>query len=125
MAPIIGVEGGRPIIATGGAGGSTIIMGTLFTVLDRIEFGLDLAHAVDAERLDAQGVLEGDPVLVENTRLLPGVVSALKARGHKLEAEGEYADKPRVQAAGYRSPGGPLKDAVSDSRTEAGSLAQR
>jgi hypothetical protein len=80
---------------------------------------------VDVERLDAQGVLEGDPILIENARLAPGVLAGLRARGHKLKAQGEYADKPRIQAAGFRSPAGPLKDAVSDSRTEAGSAAQR
>jgi hypothetical protein len=29
-------------------------MGTLLTTLNRLKFGLDIAHAVDAERLDAQ-----------------------------------------------------------------------
>jgi len=54
------------------------------------------------------------------------VLADLKRRGHKFEGEGEYADTPRIQAAGYRgAASGLTKDAVSDSRAENGSLAQR
>ena len=125
MSPTIVVEDGRPVVVTGGAGGSRIIMGVLFTVLNRVEYGLDLPRAVDAERLDAQAVPD-DPILIEGARLAPGVLSDLRRRGHKFEGEGEYADSPRIQAAGYRgAAGGLTKDAVSDSRSEDGSLAQR
>ena len=125
MSPTIVVEDGRPVVVTGGAGGSRIIMGVLFTVLNRVEYGLDLPRAVDAERLDAQAVPD-DPILIEGARLAPGVLADLKRRGHKFEGEGEYADSPRIQAAGYRgAAAGLTKDAVSDSRSEDGSLAQR
>jgi len=125
MSPTIVVEDGRPVVVTGGAGGSRIIMGVLFTVLNRVEYGLDLPRAVDAERLDAQAVPD-DPILIEGARLAPGVLADLKRRGHKFEGEGEYADSPRIQAAGYRgAASGLTKDAVSDSRSENGSVAQR
>ncbi len=125
MSPTIATENGRPIDVTGGAGGSRIIMGTLFSLLNRIEYGLDLAHAVDAERLDAQQAPSG-PILIEDARIDPAVIADLESRGHTFTREGEYAARPRVQAAGYRSAdGGPLKDAVSDPRAEAGSLAER
>ena len=125
MSPTIVVEDGRPVVVTGGAGGSRIIMGVLFTVLNRVEYGLDLPRAVDAERLDAQAVPD-DPILIEGARLAPGVLADLKRRGHEFEGEGEYADSPRIQAAGYRgAASGLTKDAVSDSRSENGSVAQR
>jgi gamma-glutamyltranspeptidase/glutathione hydrolase len=125
MSPTIVVEDGRPVAVTGGAGGSRIIMGVLFTVLNRVEYGLDLPRAVDAERLDAQAAPE-DPILIEGARLAPGVLADLKRRGHKFAGEGEYADTPRIQAAGYRgAAAGLTKDAVSDSRSENGSVAQR
>ena len=125
MSPTIVVEDGRPVVVTGGAGGSRIIMGVLFTVLNRVEYGLDLPRAVDAERLDAQAVPD-DPILIEGARLAPGVLADLKRRGHKFEGEGEYADSPRIQAAGYRgAASGLTKDAVSDSRSENGPVAQR
>ena len=125
MSPTIATENGRPIDVTGGAGGSRIIMGTFFSLLNRIEYGLDLAQAVDAERIDAQQEPAG-PILIEDARIGSGVIDDLLARGHTFASEGEYAARPRVQAAGYRtSSGDPLKDAVSDPRTEAGSLAER
>jgi gamma-glutamyltranspeptidase/glutathione hydrolase len=124
MSPMIAVENGRPIDVTGGAGGSRIIMGAFFSVLNRIEYGLDLAHAVDAERIDAQGE-PGGPLIVEDGRIDPAVLAELESRGHTLDRQGEYSDRPRVQAAGYEHSHGRTKDAVSDSRTEAGSYAQR
>ena len=125
MSPTIVVEDGRPVVVTGGAGGSRIIMGVLFTVLNRVEYGLDLPRAVDAERLDAQAVPDA-PIFIEGARLAPGVLADLKRRGHKFKGEGQYADTPRIQVAGYRgATSGLTKDAVSDSRSANGSLAQR
>jgi gamma-glutamyltranspeptidase / glutathione hydrolase len=124
MSPTIAVEGGRPIDVTGGAGGSRIVMGAFFSVLNRIEYGLDLAHAVDAERIDAQQEPAGS-LLVEDGRIDAAVLAELERRGHKLQRLGEYDTRPRVQAAGFAGSHGRLKDAVSDSRTEAGSFAQR
>ena len=124
MAPIIASEAGRPINVTGGAGGSRIIMGSLFSVFNRIEYGLPLNQAVDAERVDANEFPDKG-IKVEDKRLAPGVLDSLRARGHQLDLLGEYDVRPRVQAAGYRSRAGRTKDAVSDSRTDDGSLAER
>ncbi len=124
MSPTIAVSNDRPLVVTGGAGGSRIIMGAMFAVLNRIEYGLDLAHAVDAERLDAQEAPAG-PILIEDARLAAGVLADLQGRGHTFTPEGEYAERPRVQAAGFAKPRGRRKLAVSDPRTDAGSLAQR
>jgi gamma-glutamyltranspeptidase/glutathione hydrolase len=125
MSPTIATREGRPILVTGGAGGSRIIMGVLLTALNRLEFGLDIAHAVDAERLDAQQGLEG-PVLIEDARIDPAVLTELERRGHTFTREGEYAERPRVQAAGYAEARGSRKEAVTDPRSpEAGSLAER
>ena len=125
MNPLIVTQAGRPLAVTGGAGGSRIIMGAFFAAFDRVEFGLPLAQAVDAERLDANDVGDGKPIHVEQARLAPGVLAALQAKGHVFDLRGEYDITPRVQAAGYRSLRGKAKDAVSDSRTELGSFAQR
>ena len=124
MSPTIVTRGGKPILVTGGAGGSRIIMGVVQTVLNRLDFGLDIAHAVDAERIDAQQEPAG-PMLVEDARIDPGVLAELERRGHTLTREGEYAARPRIQAAGYAHPWSRWKHAVSDPRSDAGSLAQR
>jgi gamma-glutamyltranspeptidase/glutathione hydrolase len=124
MSPTIVARGNRPIIVTGGAGGSRIIMGVVETVLNKLAFGLDLAHAVDAERIDAQAEPK-DPMLIEDARIDPAVIKELEDRGHKLDPQGEYSERPRVQAAGYAGPHGREKLAVSDPRSDAGSLAER
>ena len=99
-------------------------MGVVETVLNKLAFGLDLAHAVDAERIDAQQEMEG-PMLIEEARIDPAVIADLERRGHKLDRQGEYSDRPRVQAAGYAGRNGREKLAVSDPRSDAGSFAQR
>ena len=125
MSPTIVTRGGVPILVTGGAGGSRIIMGVVQTVLNRLDFGLDLAYAVDAERFDAQREIEG-ATFIEDGRFSASVIGELQLRGHKFEGEGEYSDSmPRIQAAGYLSPQGRKKLAVTDPRSDAGSLQQR
>jgi gamma-glutamyltranspeptidase/glutathione hydrolase len=121
MSPTIVAQGGVPVLATGGAGGSRIIMGALETILDTIDFGQDLPQAVDAERLDDQGSARLE---IEDARVDPAVLSALEGMGYTLVRQGEYAIRPRVQLAGIDPLTG-LRTAVSDSRSDQGSLAQR
>jgi gamma-glutamyltranspeptidase/glutathione hydrolase len=121
MSPTIVAQGGVPILATGGAGGSRIIMGALETILDVVDFGQDLPHAVDAERLDDQGTATLE---IEDARVDPAVLAELENRGYTLSRKGEYNIRPRVQLAGIDPLTG-LRTAVSDSRSDQGSLAQR
>ena len=97
MSPTIVAQAGVPVLATGGAGGSRIIMGALETILDTVDFGQDLPHAVDAERLDDQG---SATLEIEDARVDPAVLSALAEPGLHAEPKGEYAIRPRVQLAG-------------------------
>jgi gamma-glutamyltranspeptidase/glutathione hydrolase len=120
MAPVIVVKGQRPVLVGGGAGGARIIMGVLLSIVDTIDFGLDLAHAVDAERFDDLG---GNSLMIEDARVDPAVLADLQARGHPLVREGEYGARPRVQLAGIAAGG--LRSAVSDPRADQGSLVQR
>jgi hypothetical protein len=83
-----------------------------------IDFRQDLAHAIDAERID-------DPagtMIIEQSRVAPGVIAALVSRGHALMGVGEYDIRPRVQAAGVRPNG--VRQAVTDPRADSASLAQ-
>jgi gamma-glutamyltranspeptidase/glutathione hydrolase len=121
MSPTIVAQGGRAVLVDGGAGGARIIVGALLQVLDTIDFGLTLPQAVDAERLDNQG---GSTINIEDARVAPDQLAALVARGHKLNREGEYGPRPRVQLAGV-DPRTGLRTAVSDSRSDRGSLAER
>ena len=120
MAPTIVVQGRTPVLVVGGAGGARIIMGVVDSVLNVIDFGYDIAHAVDAERTD-------DPtgtMTIEDARIDASVLDELTARGHTLARVGEYDIRPRVQAAGI-DPRTGVRSGVSDPRTDQATLAQR
>lgn len=97
MSPTIVVRDGQPALVVGGAGGSQIVMGSLLAVVNTVDFGLGVDEAIEAERLDAQ---EPPQLILEDGRVTPDVLAELADRGHELSREGEYADLPRVQAAG-------------------------
>ena len=120
MSPTIVVRKGKPILVTGGAGGSLIIMGVVQAVLNTVEYGLDLPQAVDWPRIDDQGT---STLRIEDRRFDPRVLSDLQARGWTLLKQGEYGPRPRVQAAGMDDQG--TMTALSDPRADVGSLAVR
>lgn len=121
MSPTIVEIGGRPVMVLGGAGGARIIMGVAETLLRHVEFGESLARAVDGERFDNGG---GSRLVIEDARLPAETLAGLEQRGHPLTREGEYGVRPRVQLAGIDSLSGD-RVAVSDSRSDRGSLAVR
>ena len=98
ISPTILVEDGEPILVVGAAGGAQIIMGSLLAVVNTVDFGLDPAAAIDAERIEEQS---GTSMTIEQGRVSPQAQAELIARGHEFQRrEGEYAELPRVQAAG-------------------------
>src|SRR3954470_2713532 len=120
IAPTIVVQGRTPVLVVGGAGGARIIMGVVDSVLNVVDFGYDIAHAVDAERTD-------DPtgtMTIEDARIDASVLDELRARGHVLKPVGEYDIRPRVQAAAI-DPRTGVRSGVSDPRTEQATLGQR
>ena len=119
MAPTIVVQRGRPVLVTGGAGGARIIMGTLFSILGVVDFGLDPAEAVDAERIDAAGPMGR---LIVEGRVTQAVQDDLTRRGHRLAPTGEYDIRPRVQVAGI-DPSSGRRIGQSDPRTDFAALA--
>ena len=55
MAPTIVVRGRPPVLVVGAAGGARIIMGVAQAVVNVVDFGQDVAQAIDAERIDDPG----------------------------------------------------------------------
>lgn len=120
ISPTIVVVDDQPVLAVGGAGGATIIMGSVHAALNVVDFGMDIAHAVDAQRWDSTS----NPQLsIENVRVPPDVQAELVNRGHRLVAQGEYNLVPRVQAVGIDLATGEAV-ATSDSRTDFAAAAQ-
>jgi gamma-glutamyltranspeptidase/glutathione hydrolase len=117
--PTIMVQGGKPVLVAGAAGGSTIIMAPTLAILDTVDFGMTLPQAVDAQRIDDQG---SNTLTIEDARFAPDVLARLEDAGYTLDARGEYAVTPRMQLAGM-APGSRVSTAVSDSRSDRASLA--
>jgi gamma-glutamyltranspeptidase/glutathione hydrolase len=94
MNPMIVTKDGEPILCVGGAGGPRIMTSTVQTIVNTIDFGMDVSAAVDAPRVHHQWMPHVALVEAETPR---DVIQALERRGHKVVAGGHLAT---VQAIG-------------------------
>lgn len=86
MSPTIVLKNGKLFMVTGSPGGSTIISTTLESILNVVDFGMNMKQSVDAPRIHHQWL--PDQVMIE-----PGYLSAAARR--KLEAMGySFRDVP-------------------------------
>ena len=120
MSPTIVTRNGRPVLAVGGAGGARIIEGVLLSIVNFVDYGQDIAGALDTERIDAGGAT----LSIEEGRIPVPVRDELQRRGHRLAPKGEYDVTPRLNAAGFTRDGG-LLTAASDPRTDNGALTTK
>lgn len=82
MAPTLVLEGERPVMALGAAGGPTIISQVVLTIVRTIDDAADPAHALGDPRIHHQW--SPDRLRVEESAGAE-VVAALRARGHDVE----------------------------------------
>jgi gamma-glutamyltranspeptidase / glutathione hydrolase len=87
MTPTIVLRDGKPVAVLGTPGGSTIITAVLQTVLNLVDFGMDVQEAVDAPRIHHQWL--PDETAVEARALSPDTRRVLESRGHRLVAPHE------------------------------------
>ena len=85
MTPTIILKGGRVFMVTGSPGGPRIITTTLHTILNVVDYGMDVQQAVAAPRFHHQWV--PNKVFAEPA-VLPGIVVGLRQRGHEVEVAG-------------------------------------
>ena len=83
MTPTIVLQNGKPFLITGSPGGSRIISAVLQVIVNAIDFHMPIDQAVSAPRLHNQW--QPDQTYVE-PGFAPGMLDALKARGHKIVA---------------------------------------
>jgi gamma-glutamyltranspeptidase/glutathione hydrolase len=69
-------------MVTGSPGGPRIITTALHTILNVVDFGMDVQEAVAAPRFHHQWVPD---VVYAEPALAPEVVAGLRARGHTVE----------------------------------------
>ena len=84
MTPTIVAQDGRLVMVTGSPGGRTIINTVLHTILNVVDFGMNVQEAVDAPRFHHQWL--PDEIVHERNGLSPDTVAVLESRGHRLAA---------------------------------------
>ena len=83
MTPTIVEKGGNLFMVTGSPGGRTIINTVLQTIVNVIDFGMNIQEAVDAPRFHHQWL--PDRISHERHGLSPDTVALLESQGHRLQ----------------------------------------
>jgi len=83
MTPTIVLKEEEPVLIVGSPGGSTIITSVFQTIINVLEFEMDLQEAVDAPKMHHQW--QPDVVILEENKFDEATVEALKNRGHVVE----------------------------------------
>ncbi|GGZ00689.1 gamma-glutamyltranspeptidase [Novosphingobium colocasiae] len=92
MTPTIVTKDGKVFMITGSPGGSTIITTVLQSIVNVVDFGMNMQAAVDAPRFHHQWL--PDQIAFHHGYLTDPVRAELEARGHKLvEQPGWGADE--------------------------------
>jgi gamma-glutamyltranspeptidase/glutathione hydrolase len=80
MTPTILTRDGRPVMVVGTPGGSRIITAVLHTIVNVVDYGMDIQEAVDAPRFHQQWL--PDVTFVEPGSFTPEVRRTLAGMGH-------------------------------------------
>lgn len=82
MSPTIVIRNGNVFMITGSPGGSKIISSTLQSIINVIDYGLNIREAVDAPRLHHQWL--PDTIFVEKYAVSPDSEESLKRMGYRF-----------------------------------------
>jgi len=92
------LKDGKPFLVTGSPGGDDQCMRTMQTLLNVVDFGMNIQQAIEAPRWSTRGfpaspfphtMLPGD--LWIESRIPDAVRDALLQRGHKVEVRGPWS----------------------------------
>jgi gamma-glutamyltranspeptidase/glutathione hydrolase len=114
MTPTILAHDGKLVMVTGSPGGRTIINTVLQSVLNVVDFGMNIQEAVDAPRIHHQWL--PDVVLFERFGFSPDTLSLLVSRGHLIKA----IDQQGVVEAIFYNGKKDLLEGASDRRASDG-----
>ena len=82
MTPTIVAQDGQLLLVTGSPGGRTIINTVLLTILNVVDFGMNVQEAVDAPRIHHQWL--PDQTRYERWGVSPDTLELLEQRGHTM-----------------------------------------
>ena len=114
MSPTIVLRDGKPLLATGSPGGSTIITTVLQILIDRLDLGLTLPQAIADPRLTQRNTAATQ---AEPAFLATAEAAALRARGHVFSSNPEIGAATGIEFLG----GGRLLAAAEPVRRGGGS----
>ncbi len=121
MSPTIVLRGGKPFVALGSPGGSTIITTVLQTLMNRLDLGMTLPQAVAAPRASQRNT---PSVTAEQAFIDSAAAAELTALGHTFVpagAPGTSAAEIGAVAALEFLPGGAILAAAEPTRRGGGS----
>ena len=104
MAPTILTRDGKPVMVVGTPGGSRIITAVLHTIINVIDYGMNVQEAVDAPRFHQQWL--PNPTSVEPFALGPDTRRILEGMGHVF-ASSRSANHMTAILIGAPTLGGP------------------
>ena len=114
MTPTMVSKDGKLVLLTGSPGGRTIINTVLRIVLGVTEYGLNGREAVDLPRLHHQWL--PDRVTIEEQGVSEDVLTALRALGHDVRAQGRQGDAHSIWIAPDGTPYGAPDKRTPDSK---------
>ncbi|HWG66575.1 MAG TPA: gamma-glutamyltransferase [Rhodanobacteraceae bacterium] len=117
MSPTIVMHDGKLVMVTGSPGGSTIISTTMESILNAVEYGMNVKQAIDAPRIHMQWW--PDEIFAEPGAFTPTVQSALQAMGYKIRDVRQMGDIAAIVV----NPKTGMLESVNDPRYPAGAAA--
>ena len=117
MSPSIVLKHGKLFMVTGSPGGSTIISTTLESMINVIDFGMNMQQAVDAPRIHQQWL--PDLVMVEPGYLTPETQAALEKMGYHFKEVSSWGADEAI----LKNPKTGLLEGANDGRRSAGLAA--
>ncbi|MCP9484901.1 MAG: gamma-glutamyltransferase [Gaiellaceae bacterium MAG52_C11] len=97
MSPTIVLDDGKPLLAVGSPGGSTIITTVLQILINRLDLGLTLPEAIADPRLTQRNTAT---TLAEPAFIATAEATALKARGHVFGSTSEIGAATGIEFLG-------------------------
>ena len=117
MTPTIVLRDGKPFLITGSPGSATIISTTMESIVNVIDFGMNVQQAIDAPRMHHQWY--PDVVYIESGLVTPQARQSLESMGYRIKMRRAIGDDEAILV----DPRTGLREGASDPRTPAGSAA--
>ncbi|MBD8872980.1 gamma-glutamyltransferase [Rhodanobacter sp. DHB23] len=117
MTPTIVLRDGKPFMITGSPGSATIISTTTESILNVIDFGMNLQQAIDAPRMHHQWF--PDVVYVEPGLITPQAQKTMESQGYTFKTRHSIGADEAIMV----DPGTGLLEGANDPRRPAGLAA--